>query len=168
MNNLNDAVHWAFGRGFWYADPVEEVKGLTAEQLFWVPTPRSLCAIWHIGHIARAECFHIGHFLQGQPKNQIIPARYDIFGIDWNSIETVRAQVKEPEEVMTWFREVRLTSHDYIAGLRPEDYSTVPASSDEGHSVGQVLFQTVAHTALHIGRIQMLRAMIEKKNERRC
>lgn len=24
--DLNDALHWAFGRGFWYADPLAEVS----------------------------------------------------------------------------------------------------------------------------------------------
>jgi hypothetical protein len=35
-------------------------------------------------------------------------------------------------------------------------------------SVAKWLFITTAHTALHIGRIQLLRALVEGKRERAC
>ena len=38
--------------GFWYSRPVWKIDGLTEEQLFWVPDPKSLCILWHVGHIA--------------------------------------------------------------------------------------------------------------------
>jgi hypothetical protein len=168
MNNWNDVAHWAFGRGFWYTDAVEEVEGLTKEQLFWVPTPKSLCALWHIGHIAHRERLHLGQILQGHNKKDLIPEKFEIFGIDWCSAETVRKQFSDPQPVMDWFKQVRQSSHEYISHLSERDFLTIPPSSEEGTSVAQVLFQTVAHTALHIGRIQMIRAMIENKNERAC
>lgn len=168
MSEWNNAAHWSFGHGFWYTDPIEETKGLSEEQLFWVPHPKSLCALWHIGHIAHRERYHIGHFLQGYSEKESIPDKFDIFGVDWCSPQTVRERIDSADEVKDWFRKVRQQSHDFISGLAEEDYHRVPSSSDEGNSIAKVLFQTVGHTALHIGRIQMLGAMIDKSNERPC
>lgn len=168
MSTWNDVAHWAFGYGFWYTDPVEEAEGLTKEQLLWMPAPKSLCILWHIGHIAHRERLHIGHYLQGRSQSDLIPKEFEIFGTDWCSIETVRRQIGKPESVMDWFKAVRQSSHEYISNLGERDFLTIPPSSDEGNSIANVLFQTVAHTALHIGRIQMLRAMLENKNERAC
>ena len=168
MGKWNEATHWAFGHGFWYTDPVDELNGLSEDQLLWVPTPEALCALWHVGHIAHRERYHIGHFLQGYDESELIPDGFHVFGADWCSAATVRDRVQSPDAVFNWSREVRQASHDFISGLKDEDYHSVPPSSDEGNSVARVLFQTVGHTALHVGRIQMLRAMIEKVKERAC
>jgi hypothetical protein len=168
MSKWNEAAHWAFGHGFWYTDPVSEVKGLSDEQLFWTPTPQSLCALWQVGHIAHRERLHIGHLLQGRDVNELFPNEFHIFGADWSPPQTVRNQIQSPFAVFDWMHKVRQASHDYISSLTDADFHSIPPSSIEHTSVAQVLFQTVAHTALHIGRIQMLRAMIEKNNERPC
>jgi len=168
MSEWNKVVHWCFGHGFWYANPLEEIKGLSEEELFWVPNPNSLCALWHVGHIAHRERFHIGHFLQGHDEKDIIPPEFLVFGPEWHSVEEIRSSVDSVESVKIWMREVREISHEYISSLKDTDFHLIPASSDENHSVAQVLFQTVAHGALHIGRIQMLRALIEYKKERAC
>ena len=65
MSEWKDLAHFLYGRGFWYADPLREIDGLTEEHLFWVPDPKSLCILWHVGHIAHRELVHIGQFLQG-------------------------------------------------------------------------------------------------------
>ena len=168
MTEWNDVAHWCFGHGFWYTDPVQEVRGLSEDQLFWVPSATSLCALWHVGHIAHRERYHIGCLLEGHSEKEIIPGKFDIFGVDWCSPETVRERVDSVDSVLNWSRQVRQSSHDFISKLDEKDFHVVPASSQEGNSIARVLFQTVAHTALHVGRIQMLRAMIEHKHERPC
>jgi hypothetical protein len=47
-------------------------------------------------------------------------------------------------------------------------FHSIPSTSDEGLSVAHWLFITTAHTALHIGRIQLLRSLIEGEHERAC
>jgi hypothetical protein len=59
-------------------------------------------------------------------------------------------------------------SQAYIASLGDEDWHRVPPSSESEMSMAQWLFITVAHGALHIGRIQLLRALAEGKRERAC
>ncbi|MCK4352923.1 DinB family protein [candidate division WOR-3 bacterium] len=167
MSEWKDVAHFLYGRGFWYADPLREINGLTEEQLYWVPDPNSLCILWHVGHIAHRERSHIGIFLQGlQPT--IIPIQFEVFGCEWCSTEKVRQSVDSVESVFEWVREVRKKSHDFIVSLSEDDFHAIPPTSEEGLSVAHWLFITTAHTALHIGRIQLLRALIEGKHERVC
>lgn len=167
-------THFLYGQGggylpegFWYANPLREIDGLTEEQLFWVPDPKSLCILWEVGHIAHRERSHIGHFLQGL-KGSIIPAEYEVFGPGWCSVEKVRASIGCVQSVLSWVRDVREKSHEYISSLVEVDFHTVPSSSEGGLTVAHWLFITTAHTALHIGRVQLLRALIEDKQERAC
>ncbi|KPL04913.1 MAG: hypothetical protein AMJ73_03230 [candidate division Zixibacteria bacterium SM1_73] len=167
MSEWKAIAHFLYGKGFWYADPLREIDGLTEERLFWVPDPNSLCILWHVGHIAHRERTHIGRFLQGF-KESIIPPQFDVFGTEWSSVERIRQSVDSVTSVLAWMREVREKSHEYIASLNDRDFSSVPPTSEEGLSVAHWLFITSAHTALHIGRIQLLRALIEGKPERAC
>lgn len=167
MSDWKDVAHFLYGRGFWYADPLKEIDGLTEEQLFWSPDPKSLCILWHVGHIAHRERTHIGRILQGL-QGSIIPVQYEVFGPDWCSSEKVRSSVGPVQNVLTWVREVRQKSHEYIAGLRDDDFIAIPPSSIQNLSVAHWLFITTAHTALHIGRIQFLRALVEGNHERAC
>jgi hypothetical protein len=93
---------------------------------------------------------------------------YEVFGADWCSTETLRQTVNSVKDVLAWVRDVRESSHDYIASLTQDDFHAVPPTTELELSVGYWLFITAAHTALHIGRIQLLRALIEDKHERPC
>ena len=168
MSGWREVAGFLYGAEFWYTDPEREVYGLTEEQLYWVPRPKSLCILWHVGHIAHRERLHIGRFLKGYEQSAIIPARYDIFGHEWRSVDEVRRSVESVEGLLDWVREVRHQSRDYITSLKEEDYLSVPPTSEEGLSVAHWLFITVAHGSLHIGRIQLLRALVEDTYERAC
>ena len=167
MIKWNDVSHFLFGRGFWYANPINEIQGLTEEQLFWVPSSNSLCILWQVGHIAHRERIHIGQFLQGI-KNNLIPPQYEVFGPEWCSREKLQKSIKSVQDVLSWVKTVRQSSHDYIESLKDEDYHSVPQTSEENLNVANWLFITTAHTALHIGRIQLLRSLIENSKERAC
>lgn len=167
MSEWKELAHFLYGRGFWYADPFREIEGLTEEQLYWNPDPKSLCILWHVGHIAHRERTHIGRFLQGL-KGTIIPPQYEVFGPDWCSTEKIRQSIDSIPNVLDWVFDVREKSHEYIASLTEDDFHTVPPTSEFDLSVAHWLFITTAHTALHIGRIQLLRALIEGKHERAC
>ena len=172
MSEWKDLLTFLYGdvcsnRGFWYSHPLREVAGLTEAQLFWTPDPNSLCALWHMGHIAQRERLHVGLFLQGNPE-PVTPAQFDLFGSEWASVDQVRQSVPSVQTVFDWVQEVRTASLDYITSLKEEDLLTVPFNSDGGLSIAHWLVITASHTALHIGRIQLLRAMIEGKPERAC
>jgi hypothetical protein len=167
MTKLTEIAHFLYSMQFWYNDPFREIKGISEEQLFWVPQPVSLPIVWQVGHIAHRERFHIGLFLQGISEN-LIPPQFEVFGPDWHSVQEIRHSIGSLDEVFNWVRSVREASLAFIDSLSDDDIHKIPPSSVEGLSIGQWLFITAAHTALHIGKIQSLRAMIENEPERAC
>jgi len=167
MQEWKDLAHFLYGKGFWYADPLREIDGLSEEHLFWVPDPNGLCILWHVGHIAHRERSHIGMFLQGLEPT-IIPEQFEVFGPEWSSVGKIRESIDSVQGVLSWVADVREESHKYITALSDKDFHTVPPTSDQRLSVAHWLFITAAHTALHIGRIQLLRALVEDKKERAC
>ena len=167
MTKWKDILHFLYDNGFWYSDPINEIKGLTEEQLYWIPSSNSLCILWHIGHIAHRERYHIGYFLQGI-KNNLIPPQYKVFGPEWCSMEKLQKSIKSVQDVFSWIKDVRKASHEYIESLKDEDYFSIPQTSEDNLSVAHWLYITAAHTALHIGRIQLLRSLIENSKERAC
>jgi hypothetical protein len=44
MSEWKELAHFLYGKGFWYADPIREIKGLTEEQLFWGTSDQELLA----------------------------------------------------------------------------------------------------------------------------
>ncbi len=168
MSQWRDVARFLYGSEFWYTDPEREIHGLTDDQLLWVPGPKSLCILWHVGHIAHRERLHVGRFLQGYRQEDIIPPEYEVFGPEWRSVDEVRRSVASVAGVVEWVRSVREDSRRYITSLGEADFGAVPPSSEEGLSVAHWLFITVAHGALHIGRIQLLRSLVEDGEERVC
>ena len=172
MSKWGELANWLYGdlrrdSGFWYSHTLWEIDGLTEEQLYWVPDPNSLCILWHVGHIAHRERTHIGRFLQGL-KGELIPHRYEVFGPRWVSPGEIRESIDSVEDVLEWVAGVRDESRKFIASLSEEDFRKVPPTSEFEMSAAHWVFITVAHTALHIGKIQSLRAMVEGKKERPC
>ncbi len=167
MSEWHDLAHFLYGRGFWYADPIREIEGLSTEQLFWTPDPKGLCVLWQVGHIAHREQTHLGGFLQG-PHGTMVPEPYEVFGPEWCPTDQVRASIDSVEGVLAWVRDVREKSHAYIASLTDDDFHSVPPASEGNLSVAHWVFVTVAHTAVHIGRIQLLHALIKGEFERAC
>jgi hypothetical protein len=176
MSSWRDLAQFMYGdvrydEGFWYAHPLWEINGLSEEQLYWTPGPGSLCMLWHVGHIAHRERTHVGRFLQGL-GGEILPAEYEVFGPEWCAADELRDTVDTTpgglRGVYEWVRDVRAESKAYIATLRDEDWHRVLPTSEHDMSVARWLFITTAHTALHIGRVQLLRALVEGRRERAC
>lgn len=160
-----DAFQWAFGRGFWYADPLVESRGLSEEQLYWSPAPDIPCILWHVGHIGHRECFHIQCMLKGRDEKKVIAAKWEIFFDCPYETHRFRNAFPEPRKVTDWVREVRSCSHQFISQLKLADYNAVPTSSFECNSIARVLMQTIGHTGLHIGKIQLLRRLMPDENK---
>jgi hypothetical protein len=155
--------------GFWYTDVRREIRGLTEEQLFWVPNEKALPIIWQVIHVTHRERYHIARYLQGI-KGELMPSEFEAVGRDWCSLQQARKLITSVESVLSWVRDVRGESRAFIESLSDADFLAVPEFTEEseGLSVSQWLFITAAHTALHIGRIQLLRALIEDEPERAC
>ncbi len=171
-NSLTRVAQFMYGdvatpEGFWYSHQAEDIRGLSEEQLFWVPDPKSLCMLWHVGHIARRERTHVGGFLQGL-EPPLVPAGFEVFGPDWHPVAEVRAAVSSVSDVFDWAEEVRGRSREYLASLEPDDFYRELEFPEKGLTVAHWLFITAAHTALHVGKIQLLRSLVEGERDRAC
>jgi len=162
MTLWNDTAAFIYGRGFWYSTVDHHIEDLSDEQLLWVPDPNMLPILWHAGHIAHRERLHIGRFLQGLVM-PVHPPGYDIFGTEWVPAESIAGRLDElgqtPADVLGWIGAVRQQSLTYISSLAPDDWHRVPETSELGQTVAEWIWITSCHTALHLGRIQMLRNM---------
>ena len=172
MSEWNDLAHWLYGdvkmdRGFWYSHPLCEINGLTEDQLFWVPDERNLCMLWHVGHIAHRERTHIGKFVQGI-KTDLIPPEYEVFGPDWCSVDEIHASVQSVKEVFKWVQDVRAETTKVVQSLSDSKWHQIGGPSELDLTIAHWVFLTVAHEAIHIGKLQMLRAMLEGKKDRAC
>ena len=132
-----------------------------------MPDPNGLCILWHVGHIAHREKTHIGRFLQKIEK-PIIPQEYEVFGTKWCSAKELRKSIDSIDNIFVWAHRIREDSRNYIMSLKDEDFNVVTPTSERGLSIGHWIFITSAHTALHIGRIQLIRALIENRHEEPC
>lgn len=67
-------------------------------------------------------------------------------------------------------RQAREESHRCIDSLSAADLTRTAdeAAGNTDTTIAHWLYITAAHTALHTGRIQMLRALIEGEQERAC
>jgi hypothetical protein len=83
-------------------------------------------------------------------------------------VEKLRATIDSVPDVLRWVEDVRNESTRFIDSLIEQDFHRVPPNSEFGMSVAQWLMITVAHGAVHIGRIQMLRAMLEGRPDNPC
>lgn len=167
MKNWKDILHFFYGWGFWYSDPLTLIEDIDDKDFFWVPDSNSLCILWHVGHIAHRERSHIGIFIQGL-GTEIIPQKYEIFGTEWVSVKQLKISINSIADVLSWVREVRKESHNFIDTLHEKQLNFIPMNSPYGETISQWLFITVAHTALHIGKIQQLKAILKGVKDSPC
>lgn len=167
MSEWHKLAHFLYGHGFWYADPLREIRGLTEEELFWVPDRNSFPILWHVGHIAHRERFHIGVFLQGLPGS-IMPERYAVFGDTWCTPEELRGGIDSVEAVLRWMQEVREESHAYIASIDDAEWHRPLSTTGDELTLAHWLFVTVSHGAMHLGRIQLLRNLLRGVHDNAC
>jgi hypothetical protein len=172
MSELKKVALWMFGdvktgEGFWYSHYIYNIIDLSEEQLFWIPDPKKLPIIWHIGHIAHRECIHIVNIIQ-KSKDKVIPPGYEIFGTDWWPVDEIRKSIESVENVVKWATEVRRESQKFISSLSDKDFHSIIDTDEDKLSVAHWLFITTSHTALHLGKIQLLRALLEDEFDSPC
>ena len=172
MSELKKIALWMFGdvktpEGFWYSHYIHIIDGLSEEQLFWIPDPKKLPIIWHIGHIAHRECTHIVNIIQ-RIKDNIIPPGYEIFGADWWPVDEIRKSIDSVENIIKWATEVRSESQKFISSLNDKDFYSIIDTGEEDLSVAHWLFITTSHTALHYGKIQLLRSLLKNEIDSPC
>jgi hypothetical protein len=164
-----DLAQFMYGRGFWYTDPLNEIRSLSEEQLLWTPTDGTLPILWHVGHIAHREALHIGCFIAGLSQDDLVPPECGVF-TDWESVDHICEEIDSVTNVLQWVKAMRERCHGIIDGLTDADLDRSAFGEDvDSHlTVAHWLAITPVHTGVHIGRIQGLRAQLEGTRERAC
>ncbi len=169
MADWKQLAHFMYGRGFWYSDPLDEIRSLSEEQLLWVPGPKSLPVLWQVGHIASREALHIGCFIMGLSRDELTPPPCEVF-FEWSSPDEIRAEIDSVPAALQWVTDTRESVHGWIDSLSESDLEHIVTHDEPDNplTVAHWLAITTVHTGVHIGRIQLLRALIEDTRERDC
>ena len=126
MATWNDLAQWLYpdvqkAEGFWYAQPLWEIEGLTDEDLYWVPDNNAFCILWHVGHIAHREAYHMQRIIRGR-EGEIIPSKFEVFGTEWCSVKTLQESIDSTDDVFKWVASVRRDTKDLISSFKEEDF----------------------------------------------
>ena len=76
--------------------------------------------------------------------------------------------LREKENVIKWATEVRSESQKFISSLTDKDFYSIIDTGEEDLSVAHWLFITTSHTALHYGKIQLLRSLLKDEIDSPC
>ncbi len=57
---------------------------------------------------------------------------------------------------------------EFISSLKEEDFYSTVETGEDVKNVAQWLFITASHTALHFGKIQLLRSLLEDELDSPC
>ena len=82
-------------------------------------------------------------------------------------MSALKEAIDSTANALKWVETVRQNSTQFVSSLADQDFHH-PAAAGEGLSIGHWLFITVSHGALHIGKIQLLRNMLEGKRDNPC
>src|SRR4051812_24127155 len=139
------------GRRNWHGgpSPVGALRGVTAEQAAWRPTPRRK-SVWELSlHIAYWKYTVRRHLVEGEvPRFPRRPANFP-------------AQPAEPDEA-AWVRDVALLRSEHTAlleamrGLQERRLAAIPAAGKRW-TYGELALGIAAHDAYHTGQIQLLK-----------
>ena len=156
-----DLVLWnlqpAPGRQSWHGGPtpVGALRGVTAAQAAWRPTPRRK-SIWELAlHIAYWKYTVRRHLETGnRPRFPRSPANFP--------------DQPEPADDAAWARDVALLRAEHerlVAAVRVLESGRLGEIPPEGRrwSYGELVLGIAAHDAYHIGQIQLLKRLWQER-----
>ena len=131
-------------------DVIRELEGSTLETLNWVPGPGMNSLSVLVVHLTGAERYWIGDVAMGEPSGRDRAAEFLVKDIEFN---TLKARL---DDSVQYIRAA-------LERLALQDLERVCVSPRDGHefTVAWVLLYIQAHTALHLGHIQITRQLWE-------
>jgi hypothetical protein len=147
----------ASGRRSWHGGPtpIGALRGVTAVQAAWRPTPRRK-SVWELAlHIAYWKYTVRRHLLrEPQPRFPRSPANFP-------------AQPERADE-SAWARDVALLKSEHlrlleaVAGLSEASLGDIPGSGRRW-TYGELILGIAAHDAYHTGQIQLLKRLWQER-----
>ena len=128
------------------------IEGLSQAALDWVPGPdmNSLCVL--VIHVAGAERYWVGDVVARDPSGRDRDAEFRASGLD---AATLRKRL----------RDALAYSRGVSESLTLQDLETLRISPRDGKefTVAWALAHALEHTAMHVGHIQIMRQLWERR-----
>jgi uncharacterized damage-inducible protein DinB len=128
------------------------IDGLPLAALDWSPGPDMNSIAVLVIHTMGAERYFLGDVIAREPSNRDRAAEFQTSGLDAGALK---------ERLQTTIAYTRRV----LEGLTLEDLETTRILPRDGseHTVASCLLTVVAHTALHVGHIQLTRQLWEQR-----
>lgn len=132
------------------------IEGLSQAALDWVPGPdiNSLCVL--VIHVAGAERYWFGDVVARDPSGRDRDAEFRASGLDAATL------AKRLRDALAYSRGV-------LENLTLQDLETPRLSPRDGKefTIGWALAHALEHTALHVGHMQIMRQLWERRESAR-
>jgi len=128
------------------------IKGLSPEDLDWMPGPEINSMSVLVTHLSGAERYWIGDVIAGDPKVRDRGAEFQVKGL---SEQDLIQRLSENESFIQKALEP-LTVHDL-------EKTRISPRNGQSVTVGWGLFYVLKHTALHLGHMQITRQLWEQR-----
>jgi uncharacterized damage-inducible protein DinB len=131
-----------------HEDARQVVMGVSQEKLDWSPGEGVNSMAVLVVHMAAAERFWVGDVALGEPSNRDRAAEFEVGGL---SLDELLARLLSSESYLA----------EALAQLALEDLNAVRISPRNGKevTVGYCLAHALAHTALHVGHLQLMKQL---------
>jgi uncharacterized damage-inducible protein DinB len=128
-----------------HEDARQVVMGVPQEKLDWSPGEGVNSMAVLVVHMAAAERFWIGDVALGEPSNRDRASEFEVGGL---SLDELLARLERSERYLA----------KALVQLALEDLNAVRISPRNGKevTVGYCLAHALAHTALHVGHLQLM------------
>lgn len=148
---------------------IETFKSIPDEWLCLRPHPNVLAPGWTFGHIAVTERVHVGMFLQGIDD---IPTQYKLFygrrAFDIPE-EELSAAIQSKEALISYWREVREKTREYLHTITDTDLAKVPEKSlhppevNRNNPIREWFVMTIQHQNKNFGALCIVKRLIDGK-----
>jgi uncharacterized damage-inducible protein DinB len=130
-----------------HEDARQVVRDVPQEKLDWSPGEGVNSMAVLVVHMVAAERFWIGDVALGEPSNRDRASEFEVSGLP---LEDLLARLERSERYLG----------EALARLTLEDLNVVQISPRNGKevTVGYCLAHALAHTALHVGHLQLMAA----------
>jgi uncharacterized damage-inducible protein DinB len=135
-----------------HSDIGEALAGLPEEAMDWKPGPDMNSVSVLIVHLAGAERYWIGDVAHGDPSNRDREAEFRAIGLDKAALNKLLADLDIYSKAT--FETLELADLEKLR-FSPRD--------NRQFSVGWAIAHALEHTATHLGHVQILRQLWERK-----
>lgn len=136
-----------------HAEIMKSIRHLPAEALDWVPFPGGNSPSILVAHVAGAEKYWVGDVVAGEPSHRDRPAEFQARDLSISQLESMLNE-------SLGYVELVLGKFDLADMTAPR----IHPRNEQEITVGWALENTLKHTALHLGHLEITRQLWEQRS----